>query len=168
MICFLASDSTLRGMKVWKACLAMLESAFTLVFVLPVTTESPRGTGSRTLFANSKQLVGFPANDAVRHSAPAPFHDTAEDLRRERERTVWDSYTGSDFLTSGSVRSSSFCRRSIVYWEPPSNWVLKKFRMKLRAAMWSAFGRNGSSRNGMSSAVVAQYQYNSTHCLGLR
>lgn len=37
----------------------------------------PRARDNGTLFANLKQLVGFPGDDSSRESAPAPFHNAA-------------------------------------------------------------------------------------------
>jgi hypothetical protein len=70
-----ASDSTLMGMKVSKACRAKLESAMSSVDRYRVFMWI-----APTRFANSKELVGVPRDDAAGQSAPAPFYDTAEGL----------------------------------------------------------------------------------------
>ena len=70
-----ASESTLMGMKVSKACRAKLESALSSVDHCRVL-----GWIAPTRFANSKELVGVPRDDAAGQSAPAPFYDTAKSL----------------------------------------------------------------------------------------
>jgi hypothetical protein len=63
------------GMKVWKASVAIWESAI----IRQPFTISPL---LHTLFADFEHLVCFPSDDTSGESGPAPFHDTDQNLDR--------------------------------------------------------------------------------------
>lgn len=75
MMFFLAFESTLIGMKVWKAFLAMFESVCNQLFVL-----RRMELKARTAFTQREAMIDWPGHHTTRHAAPAPFENTAQNL----------------------------------------------------------------------------------------
>jgi hypothetical protein len=104
-----------------------------------------------TSFANAEELIDVPGDNAAGESAPTPLEDAAQ--RLSRVSITAGQHASAFNRTNGSVRRSSVASPSPLNWPLPSYAALKNERTKLREALVSDVGRNGSSTNGMSRAV---------------
>ena len=145
MILVRASEATLIGMNVLKASRAELESSSQVSVLVTFGFR----TRLLTLLANLEQLVSFPRHHTANETAPAPLQDAREDLSGAVSRAAPIVISTSPLaLTGGSAIRSSCAKLSPCKTVPRSK--LKKFLMKVRAALGSEAGRKGRSRKGMS------------------
>jgi hypothetical protein len=75
MMCLRASESTLRGMKVSKACRARFESELSAS-----TRGDPFSCTRLTSFADSEELVDVPGDNSTGEPAPTPLENAAQGL----------------------------------------------------------------------------------------
>ena len=135
----------------------------TLILVLVSRGGKPgiREEWISTLLAHFEEFVSLPSDDSAGESAPAPFDHTTQHLTvcQTQPFPISDYQFLHDFkahliLTTGSTKRSSCINSSPRRGEPLCS-ALKKLRMNDLAALGSELGRKGSSKKGVSNAVLS-------------
>lgn len=128
MILVRAAESMLSGMKVAKASRARFESEY------------------RGQHEHLGRLVHYlPCSPSLNSSYASQVTTPPGNLLQHHLRTL--------HRTIGSVRRNSCAKAWPCNCSPLSKGELKKFLTKVRAALGSEVGRNGRSKNGISSPV---------------